>query len=377
MGYFALLGDSEGSAPRVIRLHLNLWSLPSLIPGRRLFYFDVGAEIEATSEPVKSVQMLLPFRVEEGRWPDGTTVAQDLYPVVTDNEVAELIFGGPVAHNSDSRGARLEIGDYGDELAIRRIQPAGVTRDEVYEPRADSSLYHVPFASPIGAGQRAYIRVRWRVFGASPLWRWKRLSGGARVDLRVCDVRESRFADVDRHLRSRILVVDEVNIFVMASPRLQLVARSPEPRHVRILEPRAWRRYLEGAAHFGRPNGLLVYYWRHAERGKPVTIDSPFRVFSDFNRTNSSRWWMTVLQVVLGVSLTLALFKGSQVADPLSTRLAEVKWDTILKVMFGTTVLSALMAVDRIRTWASSRFLAPRRALRTLERRILSVGQRS
>ena len=73
MGYFALLGESEDSVPKVVRAHINLWSLPSLIPGRRLFYFDVGVELEAGETALTNLQMLLPFRVEKA---SGLTAAR-------------------------------------------------------------------------------------------------------------------------------------------------------------------------------------------------------------------------------------------------------------------------------------------------------------
>ena len=116
MGYFGILSDADDNRPDIFRTHLNLWSLPGLFPGRRLFYFDVGVEKCAGEKPVERIQMLLPFRVEEGKWPDGSRVVQDLYEHATHDDTSELIFGGPVAHRTEGGAHYLSVGDYPGEF---------------------------------------------------------------------------------------------------------------------------------------------------------------------------------------------------------------------------------------------------------------------
>src|SRR5262245_18781766 len=101
MGWFAVLQpDAVGGSGTVSipRCHINLWVLPGLWPGRKLFYFDVGLEIEATSSPVSSIGLVLPFEAEKHTWHKHRRQhVIDLHAQVIRTEVAELIFGGPVA----------------------------------------------------------------------------------------------------------------------------------------------------------------------------------------------------------------------------------------------------------------------------------------
>ena len=86
MGYFAVLALPEDQSIaqhlRASRLHVNIWALRGLWFGRRLFYFDVGVELRLdeaapNGSSIRAVDFLLPFRVEEGRWPNGAPVAQE------------------------------------------------------------------------------------------------------------------------------------------------------------------------------------------------------------------------------------------------------------------------------------------------------------
>lgn len=378
--------DDKTELPEASRVHINLWCLPGLFPGKKLFFFDVGVEIKAKATPVRSIQLLLPFRVEEGEWPDRSSVAQDLFEHVASADTSELIFGGPVNHISDASGHILKIGDYPDELPVMRVNSSSIKRVEDYQTRADSSLYEIALDREIASGQSAYIRVRWRVFGASPLWRWKRSSGGARVDLRICDVRDSPFAKIDRHLRSRLLDIREANIFLMASPQLQLVARSPEFKYLRTLEPRAWTKYLHGAYHRGPVRGLLVYYWRYSSTtvpaatampARPINADEPFRVFLDFNRVTSNAWWAQILRIIIAVMVSLLLIRLVQNTAIDQLRLTDIKVRTILQVLGVGTALSVLAAIEKVRLWTADRFLGPRLWVRKIERRLLAIGTKS
>lgn len=142
MGYFAVLrpqpaGDDSAEIPEIRRCHINLWSLSSLIPGRRLFYFDVGLELVATAGPIDQVELLLPFRVEEGPWKGragNDKTAQDLYDVISTGPAAELVFGGPVRIEQHGGGTSLRIGDYPDPLNLARVNSAGIHQSRHGEP---------------------------------------------------------------------------------------------------------------------------------------------------------------------------------------------------------------------------------------------------
>jgi hypothetical protein len=270
VGYFAVLRQDGAALPGIRRCHVNVWSLSSLLPGRRLLYFDVGLELVAGAEQVSEVELMLPFRVEEGHWPGGARTAQDLYATITNRDVAELVFGGPVDFDQHGDDTFLGIGDYEEPLKLARVRPSGIKRNEDEIQRSDSSVYKVPLDVPIPAAESRYVRLRWRVFGAAPLWSWKRLNGGARFDFRVCDVRESRFADADHHLRQRMIPIDEINVFLIAPAKYQIATTSPEAKYLRILEAGAWRDYLSGAAYLTLRSEMLVYYWREKPAGRHV-----------------------------------------------------------------------------------------------------------
>lgn len=284
MGYFGVLQSAPESAvspgpnlatphgvgpavvlPGIRRCHVNLWALSSLVPGRRLFYFDLGLELVAATEPVSQVEIILPFRVDEGRWPGrakNETVAQDLYQTIATQASAELVFGGPVHAEAEEDWTKLTVGDYAEPLRLGRINVAGIKVLSTVDQRSDWSHYVVPLASPIPAGEARYVRLRFRVFGAGPLWSWKRVTGGALFDFRVYDVRESRFAESEIHLRKRMIPIDEMNVFLISPAKYQIATTSPQWKYLRLLEPGAWRSYLRGTAYLSLRSAMVVHYWR-------------------------------------------------------------------------------------------------------------------
>jgi len=390
MGFFAVLA-AEASTPDVThfvkRCHLNLWSLPGLGFGRRLLYLDVGLQVQAGQTEVTSVQILLPFRLEEGGWPDTSRVLQDLYPAITDQTTAELVFGGPVDITQQGGEHIVKIGDYPETMKLVRVVPTSAKVVEDYAARPDSTLVDVNLHEAIPPGTSVYFRVRFRVFGSAPIWRWTRANGGAQVDFRIADVRESRFVDTERHLRKRILEIDEANVFLMAHPRLELRARSPEFKYLRALEPGVWRDYLKGASYRFGGGALLVYYWRHARkvdnasdvtsRSKdPIKADNPFRVFLDFHRPAGRPSWYLPLQAALGVLLALLLVEFGARADVQDWDPSELNLVTVLKILAGSTVVAVFGFFNRLRLWASGRFEIPRLILRRCERAVLAVGRK-
>jgi hypothetical protein len=275
-------GGNLTEIPGIRRCHINLWSLSSLIPGRRLFYFDVGLELVAGVEPIYELELLLPFRVEEGSWKGragNDKTAQDLYDMISTGPAAELVFGGPVRIEQDDDGTSLRIGDYSNLLHLARVNSAGIHRVETGDQREDSSHYTVPLLTPIPSGQARYVRMRWRVFGSGPLWSWKRSRGGAMFDFRVYDVRESRFADSEKPLRARMIPIDEINIFLIAPAKYQVATTSPQSKYLRMLETGAWRQYLRGTAYLWLRGAMVVYYWRHKpESSTAEQAANPLRI---------------------------------------------------------------------------------------------------
>jgi hypothetical protein len=102
----------------------------------------VGAD---GSEEVQGVDVLLPFRVEEGKKRDLFSGCQDLYSEVSDDRTAELIFGGTVVHlgGTAETGRRLDIGD--DEITVARISAKETKPSNDFTAHNDSSLFTIVF----------------------------------------------------------------------------------------------------------------------------------------------------------------------------------------------------------------------------------------
>lgn len=202
------------------------------------------------------------------------------------------------------------------------------------------------------------------------------MSGGARVDFRVCDVRESHARVDERHLRQFVMPINQVNAFLMASPDQQLSAHSPNFRYLRMLEPRVWGSYLKSATHFGGVRGLVVYYWR-SDSYEPVTPDNPFRIFLDFNRAASAAWWMQIARVMIGVAASLLLLNGIVGASLDWNELSDWDWKRALKLLGVTSLIAALTLVGKVRAFAAGKFVRPRKWCRSVERSVLRVTQRN
>ncbi|MFC8190364.1 hypothetical protein ACFUMH_01740 [Cellulomonas sp. NPDC057328] len=383
MGYFAVLapqGASKDQLPRVSKCHLNLWSLPGL-GSRRLLYFDVGVELATAGLAISDFRLLLPFRIEEGKWPDGTSVVQDLQSHVVDQDTAELVFGGPVRIEQSAGAVAIYVGDYAEPVNVVRVNASQCEVSEDLKSREDSTLVRVVLQQPVGPNSRAYVRLRFRVFGSAPLWRWSRSSGGAEVDFRLYDVRESSFAEQERHLRDVMLEVDVLNIFVMAPSRLVVAARSPEFRYVRRLETGAWLKYLKGATFRGSGDRIAVYYWRHRRKTEEdgqakngaTNPDNPFRILLSLHRPQARSWYSLALLNFVGVMLAWGAVRlgGWVLASDIHLDLASLKG--VLVFVFGASLASVIAAYERLRGWASGRFIRPRSTFRRAERWILSV----
>src|SRR5205807_340885 len=121
---------------------------------------------------------------------------------------------------------------------------------------------------------------------------------GAKVDFRVCDVRETSTTLGSEE--ASILPIEDLYVFVVAPLSLQARSFSPALRYTRVLEGTAWARYLASAI-TPRPSAkLVVYYWRAAPPSSPqgtlpgsaavgdhrLSINplNPFRAFLDLSR---------------------------------------------------------------------------------------------
>lgn len=377
MGYFAVLAPSPDQITnmnlRVKRLHINLWALRGLWFGRRLFHFDVGMELcldHSESSPgtqIQEVDLLLPFRVEEGKWPNGAPIAQDLYDSVINDHSGPLIFGSPVKILEASNGkSRIEFDD--ELLDVVRIKEQSVRAIENHKTRADSSLYRVPLEHPLKPGESTYLRMRWRVFGAAPIWKWVRPEAGARIDFRVCDTRQGPASQRDSEFLNRIVPILSANVFVMAPGSMSPTNVSPPPKHIRTLEPGAWTNYLKGAASWEwMARDLLVYGWHRPEKqDRPITEDDPLRVFLAVNRSASRPGWLSIVHSAVGVAVAWVVLSGAGYLSHIPVN--GIDGHAILAILGIGSLMALWTLVQRLRPFFSDRARKPRQSVRRIER---------
>lgn len=395
VGYFAVLSAPDGPAFRVRRCHLNLWSLATLLPGRRHWYLDVGVHIEALppvapaddpaglppspaapSNAVTAFHLRLPVDVETGG-------EKDLYETLSSQDIAELVFGGPVTLTTDPAVAVQRLSFADGDLVCARIDDGHVVRaDDGADPY--TTIVTVPLQRPVQPGESRYFRMRFRVYRPGPTWRWRGpwlARTGGRLDLRVNDVRESRSAAAERVLRERVLPIEALNVFVVLPRWLKPTLANPDLAYVRTLEAGAWTSYLHGAPHVGKPDRLTVHYWKHSARPDvpadtaAVTNDKPFRVFLETERHSPFYGWWGYLRIALGVLLALAIVgPGLQAARAVDLPDPSTSWITWVA---GSTLLAVIGAIAFGTKLVQTRFRAPRLFLRATERWLLGrVAQR-
>lgn len=378
MGYFAVVQPADKSRTdrlSVGRLHVNVWALKGLWFGRRLLYFDVGVELklgrddDSSDLEIATVELLLPFRVEEGKWPGGAPVAQDLHGKVIDDHSGALIFGSPIT--VDSANGKSIVGFEGNSLNIVRVVESGIRAVAGHPATSDSSLYSIPLQRPLKQGESVYFRTRWRVFGAAPLWKWARLESGAQIDFRICDTRQGPASQRDQ-LLDRVLPIAEANVFVMAPGRYCPTNVSPAPKHIRTLEPGAWTGYLEGAAKWQwMASDLLVYAWarRENDTAPAITEDDPFRIFLAMNRPAARPAWLSIGYAAAGFALAWALVSNSGSLPGIVVNSIDIS--SILGLIGIGSIMAAWAFIQFLRPYLADRVRRPRLWLRRIERFIL------
>jgi hypothetical protein len=270
MGFLAILADASDAAPnfRVLQCHVNFWCLPGLL--RRSYFWDVGLKIEVGASAFSRFQIAIP---------SGTTDhIVDLSSKVGDEAIAQMVFGKPVTVKSGNEYRELEY-DKQSWLLV----PIGKSSREQAEP--SFTLWSLDTAKLIPAGSRIYLRFRFGVRTVGRSWQWKRFlcsRYGALVDVRFTDLREAWNVTSGDALKSRIVPIENLNFFVIAPAAYHLTATSPSVHYIRILEGRAWEKYLDRKTSVWGTETLCIYEWR--DQGKPITPADPFRVFLEINR---------------------------------------------------------------------------------------------
>jgi hypothetical protein len=382
VGWFGVIADTAKAEDifTVNECHINWWALPTLIPGRRLFILDVGLNVTApTSKELLALTVVMPVDVERVRWEGHeSTWAQDLSDALHHRDVCSQVFGERVTIRDTSNSYDIEFPS-GKHLEIVRALVADATPVDIQQnPRSDLSIWRIPLESPIPVGASRYTRFRVSIFRTGAVWRWNRVwlgRAGAQVDLRIADVREALREDRERQYWTRVIPIEQLNIFFIVPSTLQAQVFSPELHYVRRLEAGQWGDYLRGTRYRASLTGLRVYYWRYpagATAGQidPVTIDNPFRVFLDLTREVAIPGWVAVLRTILAVVIALGI-----VHIGVHVKSVDLHWvgrvPALLKWIFGTSLLAIAAAVTAYVRLAKSRFRGVRLSMRRVERALL------
>jgi hypothetical protein len=406
VGWFGVLAesDSQEDAFTVSECHLNWWVLPTILPGRRLFFFDVGLQISApNTKELRAVTVVLPVDVERVRW-DGAepTWAQDLFDALHTRDTSSQVFGERVEVHDTATGYRVVFPDGNHLDVVRTLVGQVAPPNGSGTSRSDLSIWTIPFESAIPRGEKRYVRFRVSVFTSGTVWQWKLVwlgKAGAQVDLRISDVREAFRKEGERQYWGRVMPIEQINVFFMVPPKLQARVVSPALRYVRLLEAGQWAIYLRGARYRGRARGLRVYYWRHSpgqaggsgilpahsapplmtpgsdtlSQAAAVTIDDPFRVFLDLNRDVSTPRWVAAAQTVLAVLVAIGLVDLLRRLSSLHPGWPHHDLGMLVEWTLGASVLAACGALARYVSIIKSRFRAARLVLRRLEWNILKL----
>jgi len=279
MSFFAVLDAQDGASRgrfTVDELHVNVWSLASLIPGQRSLVVDVGVKITATAKkPVDELTLAVPFRV---------LASKDLSEQLTDNKTAALIFDAVAWYNPTSSLLTVD----GSSMQLLRMD-ARSEKDTALTSET-LTVWNVAFVRALKRGETGYYRMRFEV-APGRAWEWQpsgffRIRNGLLVDLRVSDVRSTLELAAGESILSRVLEIKKAYLFAVLPQSLSPSNVSPEPNYIRLLEPRVWGRYLDRKAEFSGRR-LVVHQWKSEKGAKgepiPLTTDKPMRLYGRFD----------------------------------------------------------------------------------------------
>lgn len=319
------------------------------------FYFDVGVKFTPSGLPVDRIRILLPFRTEKnGMW--------DLSDAMRHPDVSRLVFGEPVDVSS---GGVLTYRD--QQLHLISVTAENPPIVAGAHPRAES-LWNLKLSPAPTQIQDYYARFRFLVRDPRPAWQWKRglifKRVGAKIDLRVSDVRETSSTLGTEELN--ILPIDDLYVFAIAPWSLQARAISPALKYMRVLEGTKWARYLESAIPPLPSTKMVVYYWRtgassqeNATPSRPTvtTTLSPFRAFLDLSHeygpTVLLNQVLALIIVVIGVSIASDVLSGSVSGAKWLGTVAIELWPIVIGIAAFLGLSTIFGGVRRLNNWSS------------------------
>lgn len=338
LSFFAPLRHPEDGSFRVAHCHLNVWVLPALF-GRHRLLFDLGLRVVATDPSgFQKFQVALPFCTIDNAF-------RDLK--VNFLSSLDLIFGKPVAV------ADGQV-DYGSGPTTVLEVPQQSAQRLLAEPGDSFSVWSLSLSDRLKAGDAAYVRFRFSVARPGRMLEWKRFlfwKNGIRVDLRLSDVREAwNITDSGSYIR-RVQPVDKLYAFLVVPGWVEPTVVQPAPEYIRLLEGRAWQKYLGRRTGLASPARLAIIQWR----GSDIDADGRFQGYLDGRRSDGllaiSNHLLIALFVIVGIGLYEAAANSTWVAS-FGSRLVEqlaAHAGRILAVVGITTVAALIAAIPKVR----------------------------
>ena len=341
MGFCAVIRTTPGDDFTVAECHINLWSLAGIFKRRR-FFLDVGLRLRAGDKEVSAIELALPLGIY-GKEAHGL---EDLYDLMLDTNVSQLIFGGHVEVDREKSRLRYDSSTLGPrEIELAALDLPSCKRNSGYSGK-EFSYWLLQLNAPIRREPDTYLRVRFKVRNLGRTWIWKKSGlarNGALLDLRVTDLRESYVETEWRPSPDKLVPIDNLRLFVIAPSWLQLRAVSPPYHYMRLFEGRVWEKYLKRAVDLRRREKLVIYQWRNKQE-VAVSPANPFHAFIDFSQEfglfRLGNHIRTALLVVLFVSVVAFL----KLSFPRYAKFVETLTQTVLSSrVFTATFLIALI----------------------------------
>jgi hypothetical protein len=289
MGYFAVLQPPGGSPFSVAHCHINLWVLSAL--GGNRYFLDVGLNIQAGQQAnVAGLQLALPFGTDKNG-------LQDLTNLLTQPQIADLIFGVPTQCNDKQISFNKEGQAYTLTLTSVLAENSHDGSRRI-EGKRFYSLWELKLATPIPPNEKRYFRVRFLVSSIGRTW----LREGRAVlfDMRVADIRESVGVTELNKRKDHIVAIDKLYLFLIAPTLLELRRTEPPTHYMRLLEGGVWKPYLRRRSSLLGTDKLTIHQWR----GEGISAQSPYRVFASFRRQPvhvSAAAWLGIVLVIVFV----------------------------------------------------------------------------
>lgn len=343
MAYFAIVREHAEDTFEVSACHINFWLLPATFR-RRVFVCDIGLRLKAIDRELTTFGIALPL----GTYDLDANGLEDLFELMKNPIVAELVFGKPVSFNNSRVKYSSLIGDTETETELN-ITPIseGDTQIKKHLSGKTFTYWSVKLEEAVRPGPvDSYVRLRFKVRNVGRVWTWKTsnlIRVGALLDIRTSDIRGSYVENVSwRKHQNRIAKIDRLSVFAIVPAWLQLRATSPDYHYMRIFEGRVWEPYLARPFDLKRKEKLIIYQWRS---DRPIDTNHPHRVLLDLNNEfRLPRIANTLLVLILiSVWLLFAVVVVAKVDTNLRQAIANVqpsiKGITIIGILTSVGVL--------------------------------------